>query len=48
MFPDPLAVQVPPPAPLHVQVAPVMAAGTVSVTVAPVTALGPEFEATIV
>jgi hypothetical protein len=48
MLPDPLAVQVPPPAPTQVQVGPVIAAGTVSATVAPVTALGPGFDATIV
>jgi hypothetical protein len=48
MLPEPLAVQVPPPAPTHVQLAPVIVAGRVSVTVAPVTALGPAFDATIV
>src|SRR6266446_1682806 len=48
MFPDPLAAQVPPPAPRHVQVALVMAAGTVSATVAPFATLGPAFDATIV
>ena len=47
MVPDPLAVQVPPPEPVHVQVAPVRAAGTVSVTVAPV-GDGPGLVATIV
>src|SRR6185369_12387782 len=45
MFPDPLGAHVPPPAPAQVQVAPVIAAGTVSVTVAPVTADGPALEA---
>jgi hypothetical protein len=48
MFPEPLAVQVPPPAPTQVQLAPVIVAGSVSVTVAPVTASGPAFDATIV
>src|SRR5882672_827186 len=48
MLPEPLAAQVPPPAPTQVQLAPVIATGSVSVTVAPVTALGPAFEATIV
>src|SRR5260370_828273 len=48
MLPDPLAAQVPPPAPTHLQVAPVMAAGSVSATVAPVAVLGPAFDATIV
>jgi hypothetical protein len=46
MLPDPLAVQVPPPAPTHVQVA-VSAAGNVSLTVAPETLLGPAFDAVI-
>ncbi len=41
MLPEPDAVQVPPPAPTQVQVAPVSAAGKVSATVAPVAALGP-------
>ena len=48
MLPEPEAVHVPPPAPTHVHVAPVSDAGSVSVTVAPVTALGPAFDATIV
>src|SRR5882672_2041775 len=48
MLPEPLAVQVPPPAPTQVQLTPVIVAGSVSVTVAPVTALGPAFDATIV
>ena len=48
MLPLPDAGQVPPPAPTHVHVAPVSAAGSVSATVAPVTALGPAFDATIV
>src|SRR5258707_151721 len=48
MLTDPLGPQVPPPAATQVQVAPVMAAGGVSDTVAPVTPFGPAFEATIV
>src|SRR5438128_6058 len=48
MLPDPLAAQVPPPTPTHVQVMPVIVPGNVSATVAPVTALGPAFGATIV
>ena len=40
MLPDPLAAQVPPPAPTQVQVAPVSEAGKVSVTVAPVASIG--------
>src|SRR6266436_6355990 len=48
MFRPPLAAHVPPPAPTQVQVTPPMAAGTVSDTVAPLTPLGPEFDATIV
>src|SRR5512139_3384600 len=48
MFPDPLAVQLPPPAPAQVQPTPVIVAGTVSVTVAPLAALGPAFDATTV
>src|SRR5437764_1415929 len=44
MFPVPLAAQFP----TQVQLAPVMVDGTVSVTVAPVTALGPAFDTTIV
>src|SRR6185295_2432139 len=47
MLPEPLAVQVPPLAPTHVHVA-VIEAGKVSATVAPVTELGPAFEAVIV
>src|SRR3954469_4015665 len=47
MLPLPLAVQVPPLAPTHVQVA-VSDAGNVSATVAPVTALGPALLAVIV
>ena len=46
MFPDPAAVQVPPPAPTHVHVA-VRTAGNVSATVAP-EASGPAFSAVIV
>ena len=42
------AVQLPPPMPTHVHVAPVRAVGTVSVTVAPVAGAGPLFVATIV
>src|SRR5204863_9961868 len=48
MLPAPDAVHVPPPAPTHVQLAPLNTAGNVSVTVAPVTLLGPAFDATIV
>lgn len=48
MFPVPLAEQIPPPAPAHVQVAPTMAAGTVSATLAPLASLGPVFDAVIV
>src|SRR5439155_22553528 len=48
MLTDPLGPQVPPPAATQVQVAPVMAAGGVSDTVAPVTPFGPAFAATIV
>jgi hypothetical protein len=48
ILPAPAGVHVPPPAPTQVQVTPVSAAGKVSVTVAPVTGLGPAFEATIV
>jgi hypothetical protein len=48
MLPDPLAVQLPPPAPTQVHVAPVISAGTVSVTVAPFARLGPAFDTTIV
>ena len=39
--PEPVAGPVPPPAPAPVQVAPMMDAGKVSATVAPVTVLGP-------
>ena len=48
MLPLPDAGQLPPPAPTHVHVGAVSAAGTVSATVAPVTALGPALLATIV
>ena len=48
MLPAPDAGQVPPPAPTQVHVAPVSTPGSVSATVAPVTALGPAFDATIV
>src|SRR2546427_751326 len=48
MFPAPLPAHVPPPAPTHVHVAPVIAAGNVSVTIAPLAAFGPAFDATIV
>ena len=47
MFPDPLAVQVPPPAPTHVQVA-VNTAGNASATVTPDASDGPAFDAVIV
>ena len=47
MFPEPLAVQVPPPAPTQVQLQ-VRLAGKVSATVAPVTLLGPALLAVIV
>ena len=47
ILPEPLAVQVPPPAPTQVHVQ-VRAAGKVSVTVAPVALLGPELLAVIV
>ena len=47
MFPDPLAVQVPPPAPTHVHV-PVSADGNVSATVAPDAFDGPALEVVIV
>jgi hypothetical protein len=47
MFPDPLAVHVPPPAPTHVHVA-VNAAGNVSATLAPDAFDGPAFDAVIV
>ena len=48
MLPLPAAVHVPPPAATQVQVTPVSVAGKVSATVAPVTADGPTFEATMV
>ena len=48
MLPEPPDVQVPPPAPAHVQFTPVMEAGTVSATVAPLAVLGPAFDAAIV
>ncbi len=47
-LPDPEAGQVPPPAPTQVHVAPRIAAGNVSVTVAPIASLGPALLATIV
>ena len=47
MFPAPLAVHVPPPAPTHVHVA-VRAAGNVSATVAPDAFDGPAFDAVTV
>ena len=47
MFPEPLAGHVPPPAPAQVQLMLLSVAGNVSATVAPVTALGPLFDATI-
>ena len=47
MLPEPLAVQVPPPAPTQVHVQ-VRLAGNVSATVAPVTLLGPALLAVIV
>src|SRR5438876_248580 len=43
MFPVPLAAHVPPPAPPQVQLAPVTVPGRVSITLAPVAALGPTF-----
>jgi hypothetical protein len=48
MFPDPLAGHVAPAVTAQVHVAPVSVAGSVSVTVAPVTFDGPALEATIV
>src|SRR6267378_1611121 len=48
MLPDPLAAQVPPPLPTQVHATPVSAAGITSATVAPLTALGPAFTATMV
>jgi hypothetical protein len=47
-FPLPLAGQLDPELAVHVHVAPVSAVGNVSVTVAPVTAARPAFDATIV
>ena len=47
MLPEPEAVQVPPPAPTHVQVQ-VSDAGKESITVAPGALLGPELEAVMV
>src|SRR5438067_27167 len=47
MLPEPEAMQLPPPAPMQVQVQ-VSEAGKVSATVAPVTALGPALDATMV
>src|SRR5450432_1791408 len=47
MFPEPDAVQVPPPAPAQVQLH-VSEAGKVSATVVPVALLGPAFDAVIV
>ena len=48
MLPEPDAGQLDPAEAVHVQAAPVRLAGNVSVTVAPVIADGPAFEATIV
>lgn len=48
MLPLPPAVHVPPPAPTHVHVTPVSCAGIASLTVAPVTPLGPLLLTTIV
>src|SRR5262245_58332702 len=48
MLPLPFAAQLEPAVAEQVHVAPVSAAGKLSVTVAPVTALGPAFDATIV
>ena len=48
MLPEPAAVQLPPPAPTHVQAAPVMSLDTRSVTVAALTALGPRLLAVMV
>ena len=47
-MPEPEAVQLPPPVATQVQVTPVSVAGKVSATVAPVTAEGPAFVATMV
>jgi hypothetical protein len=48
MLPKPAAVHVPPPAPTHVQVTPVIVAGKVSATFVPGALLGPELDAVIV
>ena len=48
ILPEPLAVQVAPPALTHVQVALVICAGKLSVTVAPITLAGPLLETVIV
>lgn len=48
MLPAPLAEQLAPPEFEQVQVTPVSAAGKLSVTIAPVTSLGPVFDTTIV
>ena len=48
MLPLPAGVQVPPPAPAHVQVTPVSAAGSVSDTVAPAALLGPALDTVMV
>ncbi len=48
MLPEPDAGHAPPPAPMHVHVAPRKAAGNASATVAPVAVLGPALLATIV
>ncbi len=48
MLPEPEAVQLPPPAAAQVQVTLVSVAGKLSATVAPVTAEGPTFVATMV
>ena len=48
MLPEPLAVHIPPPVARQLQVAAVMAAGTVSETIAPVAKFGPLLVTTIV
>jgi len=48
MLPTPAGTQVAPPVPTHVHVTPSRLGGNVSLTVAPVTLLGPTFVATIV
>jgi len=48
MGPLPAAVQTPPPVPAHVQVTPVSAAGTASVTTAPTALVGPALVTVIV